>query len=106
VKLMRFLGVTAAARELGTTTGTLHKARNANIISAPVEIAARGIWMVNGYGDAAEAQEQPRTSNLGAAVLSPVSEGTVLLLVQVPRGREAIIEKTVQAVGGVVSVQT
>lgn len=108
LKLMEHVGPTAAAKHIGTTPGTLHKARNAGMISQPLEVAARGVWREHGYGDmeAARAEPAPRTSDLGEAVHAPTSEGTVLMLVQVPRGREAIIQKTAEAIGGVVSVQT
>lgn len=107
LKLMEHVGPTAAAKMIGTTPGTLHKARNANTISQPLEVAARGVWREQGYADmeAAQAAPVPRTSNLGEAVHAPTAEGTVLMLVQVPRGREALIQKTVEAIGGTVAVQ-
>lgn len=107
LKLMEHIGPTAAAKEIGTTPGTLHKARNANMISQPLEVAARGVWREQGYGDmeTAQAAPQERTSNLSDAVQTPLSDGVVLMLVQVPRGREAIIQKTAEALGGSVAVQ-
>lgn len=108
LKLMEHIGPTAAAKEIGTTPGTLHKARNAGTISQPLEVAARGVWREQGYSDmeTARAEPQERTSNLTDAVQTPLSDGIVLMLVQVPRGREGIIQKTAEAVGGTVAVQT
>jgi len=107
LKLMGHAGPTAAAKMIGTSPGTLHKARNAGMISQPLEVAARGIWREQGYSDmeAAQREPPPRTADLNEAVHSPTAEGTVLMLVQVPRGRETIIQKTVEAVGGTVTVQ-
>jgi hypothetical protein len=108
VKLMEHVGPTAAAKAIGTTPGTLHKARNAGMISMPLEVAAKGIWREQGYADMEAAQSAPaapRTSNLGEAVHAPTADGTVLMLVQVPRGREALVQKTVEAIGGTVAVQ-
>lgn len=107
LKLMEHIGPTAAAKAIGTTPGTLHKARNAATISQPLEVAARGVWHEQGFQamEAAQTAPGPRTSDLSEAVLSPTAEGTVLMLVQVPRGRESIVQKTVEAVGGAVSVQ-
>lgn len=107
LKLMEHIGPTAAAKQIGTTPGTLHKARNAGMISQPLEVAARGIWREQGYSDMEAARAEPvaRTANLSEAVHSPISEATVLMLIQVPRGREGIIQKTAEAVGGTVTVQ-
>lgn len=107
LKLMEHAGPTAAAKEIGTTPGTLHKGRNAGVVSRVYEVAARGIWAEQGYGAMEEAQaDSARTSHLHEAVQAPTSEGVTLMLVQVPKGRESIVEKTVAAIGGVVSVQT
>lgn len=107
LKLMEHIGPTAAAKQIGTSPGTLHKARNAGMISQPLEVAARGVWREQGYSDMEAARVEPvaRTANLNEAVHAPISEATVLMLIQVPRGREAIIQKTAEAVGGTVTVQ-
>lgn len=107
LRLMEHMGPTAAAKEIGTTPGTLHKARNAHAVSRPLEVAARGIWFEKGYAEMDRARAEPpaRTTDLGEAVHAPTSEGVSLLLVQVPKGREAIVQKTVEAIGGSVAVQ-
>lgn len=108
LRLMEHIGPTAAAKEIGTTPGTLHKARNARAITQSLEVAARGVWLEHGYGAMEQAQAEPpapRTQDLGSAVHAPTSNHVVVMLVEVPQGREEIIKKTVAAIGGTIYVQ-
>lgn len=107
LKLIDKEGVTGTARLLGTTPGTLHKARRSNSVSKWFEVASEGVYRKLGYDavDAAGGQPMSRTTDMGEAVHGPTSDSVVLLLVQVPRGREAIVAKTVEAIGGTVQVQ-
>lgn len=104
LRLMEHVGPTAAAKAIGTTPGTLHKARNAHAVSRPLEVAAKGIWLES-YADVVTAPPAPRTADLGAAVHGPTSEGTVLMLVQVPTARAAMLLKTAEMLGATVVVQ-
>jgi len=106
LKLMDHLGPTAAADELGIAASTLHRARKLNQVSRVFEVAARGIWQEEYAAEAPEpvtiklVQSGPRTTNLDEAVPHPTNDNVTLFLVQVPKGREAILEKAVAALGG------
>lgn len=104
LRLMEHVGPTAAAKEIGSTPGTLHKARNAHSVSRPLEVAAKGIWLEH-YADVATAPPAPRTADLGSAVHAPTSEGVTLMLVQVPTSRAAMLLKTAEMLGATVVVQ-
>lgn len=104
VKLMEHLGPTAAAKAIGTTPGTLHKARNADTISQPLEVAARGIWYEMGIGGE-PARAPARTSDLGEAVLAPTSEGIVTFLVAVPRDKAEMMQGAIKGMGGTIYVR-
>lgn len=54
--LLKTLGVTKAAKEIGTSTTTLHKARKNGIVSKVVETAATAV--LDHLGDAAAAPKQ------------------------------------------------
>lgn len=103
--LMERIGPTAAAKAIGVTPGTLHKARNNKAISRAFEVAAKGIWIADGYGEAVPLPAIPRTPDLGAAVAAPTAEGTLLMLVQVPRERASMLLKTAEMLGATVVVQ-
>lgn len=105
LRLMDHVGPTAAAKQIGTTPGTLHKGRNADAISTPYEVAARGIWHELGLSVVESVPPAPRTATMAEAVHAPDADGTVLLLVQVPRGREAFVLPLVERLGGTVVVQ-
>ncbi|MGH7747092.1 MAG: hypothetical protein ACREQ5_20405 [Candidatus Dormibacteria bacterium] len=107
LRRMAHPGPSAASKLIGTTPGTLHKARNANLVTKAYELAARCVWHDQGYADAEQVAETPppRIADLSEAVMPPTSASTVLMLVQVPRGRAAILAKTVEAIGGVVTIQ-
>lgn len=104
LRLMEHVGPTAAAKAIGTTPGTLHKARNANTVSRNIEVAARGIWHEQGYAAAEEVATAPqsRTSDLRTAVASPASDDVALLLIQVPRERSPMLLRAAEALGAVV----
>lgn len=103
IKLMEHMGPTDAAKALGTTPGTLHKARNAGVISKVFEVAARGIWHENGYEAAetvvATAAPLSRTTDLSAAAPTHTSEAVALLLIQVPRERTSMLTRAAEALG-------
>lgn len=109
LRLMQHIGPTAASQKIGTTPGTLHKARNANAVSRPIEVAARGVWHEEGYAEMerarSEAAAAPRTQNLGEAVQAPTSEGITLMLVQVPKQNAAMLMRTANMLGATVVVQ-
>lgn len=106
LKLMERLGPTATAKAIGTTPGTLHKARNARAVSRPFEVAARGVWHEEGYAAEEAAMPEPEpTRDLGSAVHAPTAEGVTLMLVQAPTGRAAMLLKTAEMLGATVVVQ-
>lgn len=102
VRLMDRVGPSAAAREIGTTPGTLHKARNANLVSQPFEVAARGICMANGYEAADLQPAASKVRDLASVVPSPTSEAISLMLIQVPRERAAMLQRAAEALGAIV----
>lgn len=109
INLMDAVGPKAAARMIGTTESTVFKARSANAVTASIEIAARGVWRETFAPEELEIPRYtvlvPRTMDLNDAVQTPTSDKVSLLLVQVPKGREAFVERTVVAVGGAIIVQ-
>lgn len=108
LRLMEHIGPSAASKLIGVTPGTLHKARNAGAVSKHIEVASRGIWMEQGYGDVAVAHSEsapPATRTLAEAVHAPTSESTALMLVQVPKGSAPMLLKTAEMLGATVVVQ-
>jgi hypothetical protein len=99
LRLMEHVGPTAAAKMIGTSPGTLHKARSANIVTRPFEMAARGIWHEEGY-EALAPPAEDRTADLGAAVLAPTGEGIVTFLVAVPGDKSTVMREAIKAMGG------
>lgn len=107
-RLMEHLGPSEAARRIGVAAGTLFKARAANVISRPFEVAARGVWHEEGYAEMEQARAappMPRTTNLGEAVQAPISDAVTLMLVQVPKQNAAMLMKTAGMLGATVVVQ-
>lgn len=106
LRLMETIGPTATAKAIGTTPGTLHKARNAGAITTSLEVASRGVWNEQGFAAAERAVESPppfaRTTDLGAASPSPTSETVSLLLIQVPRERAAMLQRAAESLGAAV----
>jgi hypothetical protein len=90
-------GVTKAAKALGVSTTTLHKARATNEVSKVVEVAAAGIlkWAKppaaeeRSFSPAARVQEVPN--------LNPSLE-TDLYLIEVPREQAPLVERFAQAI--------
>lgn len=103
LRLMEALGPTKAATAIGTLPGTLHKARNANAVTKSFEVAARGVWHEQGFADAEPAAPPgPRTTDLGAAVPTPASDGIALLLIQVPRERAPMLQRAAEHLGALI----
>lgn len=104
VRLMERIGPSDAARALGTTPGTLHKARNAGLVTMPFEVAARGVCLERGYMDepVQQAPPVPKVRDLSSVVPSPTSESISLMLVQVPRERSAMLQRAAEALGAIV----
>lgn len=88
-------GVTRAARALGVSTTTLHKARNANEVSKVVEVAAAGLL---GYNAAEPRSFSPRAIARQVPNLNPQLD-TTLYLIEVPADRAEIVEQFAEKLG-------
>lgn len=89
-------GVTKAARALGVSTTTLHKARVSNEVSKVVEVAAAGLL---GYNSSTERRSFSSSEatvrqvpNLNTAL------DTELFLVEVPADKAPLVEKFAEMV--------
>jgi hypothetical protein len=108
LRLMDYEGPTAAAKSIGTTPSTLHKARNMNLVTRSLEVAAQGVWHMKGYAEIEQAQTappEPRTPHLDDALVKPTAEGVTLMLVQVPDRNAAMLLKTAEMLSASVVVQ-
>jgi len=86
MRLIKSLGVTAAARKLGVSTTTLHKARRTSLVSRVVEVAAEGVIH---SGESLPAPKQEAANG----------ESRVMFLLDVPKTKAEIVERMAQALG-------
>lgn len=78
LKLLQFLGVTKAARALGVSTTTLHKARNEGVVSKVIEVAAGAVL-----------------SDTPNIKMTP--DERLLILIEAPKSRAAVVERVLKA---------
>lgn len=90
--LVQKIGVTRAAKETGTSTTTLHKARKAGVISKVVELAAA--HALEHLGDV---RAKPQLSSRSKPDLK--REATSLFLLEVTSDKAGIVEKMAEALG-------
>jgi hypothetical protein len=95
--LMEKIGVTKAAKEVGTSTTTLHKARQNGIVSKTVEVAAGAV--LEHLGDVSTSAA-PRAVAASPTITQPITpkaqraavteEATTLVLMEIPLKNEAM----------------
>lgn len=83
LNLMREIGPTKAAKQLGVSTTTLYKARRSGEVSRAYEVAAAGIVM-------GHMPEPTRVSRVERE----------LLMFEVPKEKEDIVRRVVRSLGG------
>lgn len=81
--LMDNIGPTKAAKEIGTSTTTLYKAKKSMKVSRAFEIAAAGVL--------AEHKQEPAKQNGNGK--------TELMLLEVPAGRAELVRRIAEKVG-------
>lgn len=99
-KLVERDGVTKAAKALGVSTTTLHKARNQHVVSKVVEVAAAGILKYNVAAEDDTRSFSPpdrpvaieRVPNLNPSL------DTTLYLLEVPSDKVPIVERFAEAI--------
>lgn len=100
LNLMDKIGVTKAAKEIGTSTTTLHKARQNGIVSKTVEVAAKAV--LEHLGDAATlpapraitpADRVHTTGPVSATRAGDGGEPTVIVLLEIPQSKEPMLRK-------------
>lgn len=92
--LMEKIGPTKAAKEIGTSTTTLYKARKSSKVSRVFEVAAQGILAHNG---AAPKVDTPKKR--GRPVAAKHEGQTELMLLEVPVGRAELVRRVAEKVG-------
>jgi hypothetical protein len=100
LKLIDKVGVTKAAKDIGTSTTTLHKARENGLVSKPIEVAAGAI--LGHLGDVATSPA-PRqiapvervhvTQPVAATRQGDAGEPTVVVLIEIPVSKEPVLRQ-------------
>lgn len=94
--LMDKIGPTKAAKEIGTSTTTLYKARKSSKVSRVFEVAAQGILAHNGAAPKAEA---PKKRGRPVTAKHAGNGKTELMLLEVPAGRAEFVRRVAEKVG-------
>lgn len=98
LRLMEAVGVSRAARMMGTTTTTLHRARNLNAISKVYEVAAAGELRTLGSPDGAtETYRAPGMAAHKPTAATP--RDTAIFIMEVPSDRVPMAEQFASMVG-------
>lgn len=110
--LMEKIGVTKAAKEIGTSTTTLHKARQNGIVSKTVEVAARAVMEHLGDASTIAAARpvaphptitQPITPKAQRAAPTD-GEPTTVVLLEIPASREALLRRVAEQMFGATQI--
>lgn len=92
LKVIEQMGVTRAARAIGTSTTTLHKARKSGaVVSRVIEVAAQSLLR--------EAPTEPNSKPVKLEKLHVVPSEPVLMLLEVPSDKARIVERLCKALG-------
>lgn len=125
LRLLDAVGAPTTADLIGSTTATVFKARQHNVVSPALEIASRGVWndpefqaslaaLQGARGDGAEATAAPivktpaprvpapRSTDMNHVVAAPTAKDVVLFLIQVPADRAAMLQRAAEMMGAVI----
>lgn len=89
--LLGKVGVTRAAKEIGTSTTTLHKARKTNVVSKVVEVAAGNV--LEHLGDVATHIAEHRT----LPKVKPTGRPDAMFLLSVSADKAPLVEQFAKA---------
>lgn len=112
LNLMEKIGVTKAAKETGTSTTTLHKARQNGIVSKTIEVAARSV--LDHLGDSGTLTA-PRPVTAQPTLTQPITprtqrtvpnteEATTVVLMEIPTSREALLRRVAEQMFGATQI--
>lgn len=99
-KLVETKGVTKAAKDLGISTTTIHKARITGAVSKVIEIAAEGL-LRHATPPSLGTRPGPATRRASVSEVSDLNanHATTLYLIEVPIGSAPLVEKFAERLG-------